>query len=157
MTPKEVLEVHQEVVGDLAREEDNCKFFVILFVSLLPYAQPTDLLPLIEYAANCLDGDNFQALTLFLEVCKKHKIEAVPSVGSPPTLQSLLELLFGSFKIPESVKVPKIVTPVLFSLSSLQQYFNDSVDDVINICLNEQNDSDTKLICKWRNRDKAAV
>jgi spatacsin len=157
VTPKEVLEVHQEVVGDLAREEDNGKFFVILFASLLPYAQPTDLLPLIGYAANCLDGDNFQALTLFLEVCKKHKIEAIPSVGSPPTLQNLLELLFGSFKIPESVKVPKIVTPVLFSLRSLQQYFNDSVDDVINICLNEQNGSGAKLICKWRNRDKTAV
>ena len=157
-TPSQVLEIHNEVVS--AIQNADGLFFVALFASLLPYAQPTFVMTIIEYARSLYTTETplarkLDALLLHLKICKENNIEVTPGSGALPSLSDLLALLFPGvdLPVPGNTVLPKMASPILFGLETLQRFFETSVDKVIDICLDKRQVQNAHLICEWRNRD----
>ena len=162
-TPAQVIEIHNEIVPSIVNADEM--FFVYLFASLLPYSQPTFLLPIAEYAKVAYNNKNsdsndsmkrsLDALLLHLNTCKENHIEVTQGPGALPALKDLLSLLFPGKSFPDAPQqIPlSIASPVLFSFETLQRYFESSVDKVIDVCLDRRQSDNAHLICEWRNRD----
>ncbi|OHT13681.1 hypothetical protein TRFO_16115 [Tritrichomonas foetus] len=154
-TPAQVLEIHQEIVPSI--QNADAMFFVYLFASLLPYAQPTTLMPIIEYAQSINKDElkHLDTLLLHLKICKENALDVQQGPGALPSLADLLTLLFPGQSFPDAPQqVPlSIASPVLFGLDTLQRYFESSVDKVIDVCLDKRESDNAHLVCEWRNRD----
>ena len=157
-SPAQVLEIHKEVADSV--KTSDAMFFVCIFASLLPYAQPTFLMPILEYAKTiAMDGSPFSkklsALLLHLKLCKQNNIHANQVTGALPSLTDIFEVLFPGTSAPATVPaaLPKITSNVVFGLDAIQNFFETSVDVVIDMCLEQKEVGNAYLICEWRNED----
>lgn len=155
VTPTQILEIHEEIVPSLQNADPM--FFIYLFTSLLPYEQPTYLIPILAYARSIYKEDpkDLDALLLHLNLCKENKIEVQQSPGGLPSLSDLLTLLFPRKTFQDApTQVPlSIASPVLYGLDTLQRFFESSIDKAIDVCLDKRESDNAHLICEWRNRD----
>lgn len=161
-TASQVLEIHEEIVPSIQNADPL--FFIYLFASILPYEQPTLLIPIITYAQSIMTSDEYStilkylnALLLLLNICKENNIEVQQSPGGLPNLHDILKILFPGqeemFKdAPQHIPL-SIASPVLYGLDTLQRFFESSVDKAIDICLDKREADNAHLICEWRNRD----
>jgi spatacsin len=156
-TPSQVLEVHRSsgTAGDP-------HFFIALFASLLPYAQPQALLPILrscKFEAGDALENKVKAIDLHIEICNKNRIEAKQATGDAPALPAILGVLlpgadFSNF--PTSVPL-SLTAPVLFPLPSLEEFFDGSVEVSIDRCLDAMRVSDAKLLSDWRRRSPEKI
>lgn len=157
-TPAQVLEIHNEVVESVTAGDPM--FMVCVFVSLLPYADPTVLMPILEYARKIFTGDpkflrKIDAVLLHLSLCKQYNITLSPTTAATPSLTDIFNVVFPSVPFPSVQRsmLPNITSNVLFGLDALESFFNGSVDDVIDICLEKTRVEDAYLLCEWRNQN----
>lgn len=158
-TPAQVLEIHKQISQSIQNADPI--FFVTLYAALLPYAQPTQSIEIARYARSLFKDTesklckHLDALLVHLQICADNAIEVNGPPGSPPTLRDLLNLLFPRVEITDlstSVNL-SLASPLLFSLDTLQRFFDSSVDRAIDVCLDTRRVADARLLCEWRDRD----
>jgi hypothetical protein len=91
----------------------------IPFASLLPYAQPTSLIEIVD--STVAEGDNgglarrMRALQLHLRICREHAITAAEQPGACPTVAQVLGILFPGCDI-AAWQSPRRCSPLIREL-----------------------------------------
>jgi spatacsin len=155
LTPIEALEVHREIVRSV---EVDVPLFISLIISLLTFAQPTSLLEVVESAVTSDDSPlsrRVRALHFHLKMCKENGIEVIPGSEQLSGTADLIGIVFPGFDFPAQPIRFSLVSPVLFGIESLQQFFDS--DRVLDMCLDDRRVDDARHICEWRNRATSNV
>jgi len=161
-TPIEVLHIHSEISS--TTQDCNDLFNIVLFASLLPYSQPSEVVEILKYAQQKLSKDlplfkQVEALILHIQICSENSIE-VPSTNGPlPTTQSIIDILFPqfSFDVSPHIVYLRLESRPLYSIESMQKYFDIFIDRSIDICLDSRRVDEARLLCQWRNRNQKNI
>lgn len=168
-SPADVLTIHNKIASTV--KDANYLFYVGLFASLLPYAQPSYAVDLLKYARkNIIIDDNnkeivkqLDALLLYLKICQENSIEVKQSAGSSssviPTIFEILKVLFPTIEsdqIPSQIKV-NITSSQMYSIGDITTFLDEPINVAIDYCLDQCKVDDARLICAWRNKNPLSI
>ena len=162
-TPSQVLEVHSRIASSIT--DADPLFFVALFASLLPYAQPSLVSEILRFARKQFSDDMqalgkaVDALLLHIKITAEKSIDVHEERQTVPSVLDITAVLFPGIAIPNLPKSLSlaITSPVRYSLRSLQNFFEDSINISIDECLDEQKLADAKLLCEWRHKNVQSI
>lgn len=168
-TPADVLATHNKIASVV--KDANYLFYVGLYAALLPYVQPSYGVDLLKFARKNIQNDEgnneiikqLDALLLYLKICQESSIEMKQGYGSsgsaPPTVFEILKAIFPTGKpesIPSEMKI-NITSPAIYSIGDIKSFFDDSIGNAIDYCLDQCKVDDARLLSSWRNKNPVSI
>ncbi|OHT04885.1 hypothetical protein TRFO_27566 [Tritrichomonas foetus] len=165
-SPSQILEIQSRIASTV--KDADYTYYVSLFASQLPYAQPSFVSELLKFARKNLGESlpqltkQIDALLLHIKLCTDNSIDVeatTTNISTPPNLFEILRILFpdgGADTLPSSVAL-NIESPVKYSLDALTKFFDTSIDKTIDFCLDQRRVDDARLLCAWRHKNPRSI
>ncbi|OHS97504.1 hypothetical protein TRFO_36296 [Tritrichomonas foetus] len=116
---------------------------------------------------------DIDSLILHLTLCKENNIDAYQQPSTHPPIKEIIKILFpnidpdlivneeSSMNINNNVNnnnnILKFTSPILYSQSTIKTFFEIFVDRTIDICLDNRQINDARMLCEWRGKNPNSI